>query len=461
MHGLPGVFGPDGTDGQKFTGNDCRMAQLQGRAEGENTAKNLDAVSFSLHGQAKEFGGDNLFGVCGQAHAHENWLMLAKGKCQMLADHIGLKRIPSAEHVLGCQVLAEQVTDPRAGQTDAIAFAQMVFLDDHHVGHEFAEITQDNLTAVGISPLGPELLPVNEELATAGVHDVAADSFRAQCIVNKHGILRLWQRHQACAIWKRVGVCGAATVPDRTAMTDPMPEIATEAKTPPIFNVPLVVLAVIFGLAAVHGALWVLGPDWQIYAIYLFAFIPVRLGGGEPIALMQGSQVWSFLTYAALHGDFVHLGSNCIWLLIFSTPVVKRLGTLRYLALLVVTAIAGAAAMLPMHWGQFLIVVGASAMVSGCMAAAIPIMYAPGFRRGGDVRSLTPLRPGELLVNRSAVMFTSVFVVLQLVTGSSQALGSTAFLEERIIAWEAHLGGFVAGLLCFYLFDRNAGYANE
>jgi membrane associated rhomboid family serine protease len=50
--------------------------------------------------------------------------------------------------------------------------------------------------------------------------------------------------------------------------------------------------------------------------------------------------------------------------------------------------------------------------------------------------------------------FAAVFLVMTLFTGASMAMTGTAFLEERNIAWEAHLGGFIAGILLFYLLDK-------
>jgi membrane associated rhomboid family serine protease len=95
--------------------------------------------------------------------------------------------------------------------------------------------------------------------------------------------------------------------------------------------------------------------------------------------------------------------------------------------------------------------------VSGAMAAAIPIMYAPNFSRGlTDLAEVEVLSPAALMSNGSALSFSAVFFVLQIFTGATQAALGTAYLNESVVAWEAHLGGFVAGLIAFYLLDRKS-----
>jgi membrane associated rhomboid family serine protease len=240
-----------------------------------------------------------------------------------------------------------------------------------------------------------------------------------------------------------------------------MPFDSRNAATPtsqPMLNVPPVVLWVVGVLLAVHGLFWLLGHDWQIWSHQTLLFIPVRLGGGPVFPYPRGAEIWSFFTYALFHADRYHLGSNCIWLLIFSTPLARRLGTWRYLLLISASAVAGAAAMLPTHWGENLQVLGASAAVSGALAAAIPVIFAPGFKMGAshliDYKNLKVPGPRQLMQNGKALVFAGIFVAMTLLTGASTALTSVAFLEERNIAWEAHLGGFIAGLLLFYLLDK-------
>jgi membrane associated rhomboid family serine protease len=226
----------------------------------------------------------------------------------------------------------------------------------------------------------------------------------------------------------------------------------------PFTRMPVVVLVVISLLVLIHGFLQLSGHSIRAFAEFAFAFIPARFGN-TPFPQIQGSAYWSMLTYGLLHADWTHLGLNSLWLVIFSKPVALRLGTLRYLVLLTVSIFAGAVAGLVVHWGEVLVMVGISAGVSGMIAAAIPIMYAENFHEllhsHKQLHDLRPLSVLEILKHQPALIFTTLWLGLTIFTATSQYLTGTAFLEERVVAWEAHLGGFIAGFIAFYLLDKS------
>jgi membrane associated rhomboid family serine protease len=220
----------------------------------------------------------------------------------------------------------------------------------------------------------------------------------------------------------------------------------------PIFNVPAVVTAVVGAWFSIHLVLQLLGDDWRVWSLYAFAFIPQRLWG-DPFPAIPGSQVWSFLTYAFLHADWMHLLFNSLWFVVFGSVVARRLGALRFLILASITAVAGALASLLLHWGEGAIVIGGSAAVSGALAAAIPIMYGEVGRTMG-VAYIVPLRPGELLSDRRALVFMLFWLAITLFSGATGWTGN-GFADDFSVAWEAHLGGFAAGLAAFYMLDRD------
>jgi membrane associated rhomboid family serine protease len=226
----------------------------------------------------------------------------------------------------------------------------------------------------------------------------------------------------------------------------------------PVFRVPPIVVVVIVGLIAIHVLLFVGGPQWQVLSLYLFSFIPARIGVDIPYPAVPGTAAWSFVSYALLHGDWLHLASNCIWFTVFGTIVARRLSAGRFLTLCVAAAASGAAAMLARHWGEEIILVGASGSVSGLIAAAIPLMYAKGASFGdlqsADLRGIKALTPKEFASDRRALFFSLVWFAVTLLTGAGSGWLSNAFSGANAIAWEAHLGGFAGGLAGFYLLDR-------
>lgn len=228
----------------------------------------------------------------------------------------------------------------------------------------------------------------------------------------------------------------------------------------PIFNIPFVVLAVLALLGLLHALLmFVLPADLSDELVIAFAFIPARYSPGAlppEIPGGTGAAVWSFVTYALVHANLSHLGFNGLWLLAFGPPVARRFGPSRFLVFLAVTAAAGAAAYLALHFGEMVPMIGASAAISGTMAAAMRFVFQRGgplgfLRSRDDAAYRVPAAPlRTLLRNPRLIAFLLVWF------GLNGLFGLPFFSmagETGNVAWEAHIGGFLTGLLAFSLFD--------
>jgi membrane associated rhomboid family serine protease len=239
-------------------------------------------------------------------------------------------------------------------------------------------------------------------------------------------------------------------------------------KREPALNIPPVVVAVLAVLVLVHALrVFVLTPDQNNNVLWLFAFDPVRYATGilPPEALPggRGAKVWTFATYALLHASWLHLGVNAIWFLPFGSAMARRFGALRFLLFFAVTAAAGAFAHLLAYAGQNAPVIGASAAISGTMAGAMRFAFQRGgplsfWRTGGDADFRVPAASlAETLRHPAVLVFLVVWMGINLLFGLI-SLPISGIGSGEVVAWQAHIGGFLAGLLLFSWFDTVADF---
>src|SRR5262249_4727347 len=145
-----------------------------------------------------------------------------------------------------------------------------------------------------------------------------------------------------------------------------------------------------------------------------------------------------------------HLVFNLLWMVAFGSQVARRVGDWRFLAFSGLCGVAGALTHLAFHFGQMTPVVGASAARSGEIAAACRFFFAAPLGYG-TVLSRAPLESlSKPITDRRMLAVLGLWVALNLIFG----LGAVSIAgSEGNIAWEAHIGGFVFGLLCFGFFD--------
>jgi len=224
----------------------------------------------------------------------------------------------------------------------------------------------------------------------------------------------------------------------------------------PIFNVPGVVLGLLVAFFAVYLLRSVLPTEQNAWLTDVLAFIPARMDG--LVADLPGGRiaaVTSFVTYQFVHGDLTHLLINSAWLLAFGTPVARRTDPVRFLAFFLMTGIAGAVAFLAVKGSIPIRVVGASGAISGLMGAAFRFMFR-SIEDGGPLglansRSTPLMSLPETLSDRRILMAIVGWSLLNVLFA---LWGGPMLTDADGIAWEAHLGGFYAGLLLYGFFDR-------
>lgn len=184
--------------------------------------------------------------------------------------------------------------------------------------------------------------------------------------------------------------------------------------------------------------------EYQLQATVLaYGLIPVRLFESMALGDLATATV-PLVSYQFLHGGWLHIGSNMLYLWVFGDNIEDRLGHLRYLIFYLLTgalaglvqSFTGAASTVP--------VIGASGAVAGVLGAYL--VSCPRAR----VLALVPVFFFLTLAEIPAVIFLGFWFILQLFSGVA-SIGM-----DFPVAWWAHIGGFVAGLLLVNVFGKKA-----
>jgi membrane associated rhomboid family serine protease len=208
---------------------------------------------------------------------------------------------------------------------------------------------------------------------------------------------------------------------------------------PPRRVVPIITI----GLIAVNVLVFLyelsLGGRLQGF-IQAFGAVPAEIASGRDFAppAPLGNVYLTLFTSMFLHGGWLHLGSNMLYLWVFGDNVEDALGHLGYLVFYLACGLCAGLAQIAISPTSTVPSVGASGAIAGVLGA-----YLVWFPSAG-VRTLLILGPFITLQRVSAVLLIGFWFIMQLISGIGQ-LGIAD--ETGGVAFWAHIGGFVVGAL--------------
>ncbi|MBW2167025.1 MAG: rhomboid family intramembrane serine protease [Deltaproteobacteria bacterium] len=206
-------------------------------------------------------------------------------------------------------------------------------------------------------------------------------------------------------------------------------------KTYPIVNNALIAINVAAFLVELSQ-----GPGLERF-IYIYGLVPARYTIPQIASYFTtGQQFVSLITFMFLHGGFWHLLGNMWSLYIFGDNIEERLGPLRYLTFYMICGLASGLSHLVFNYNSTMPTIGASGAIAGVMGAYF-ILFPKA-----KILTLIPIFFIPYFIEIPAFFFLGIWFVFQFLS----AAGSHGQMAG--IAWWAHIGGFIFGIIFLKLF---------
>jgi hypothetical protein len=203
-------------------------------------------------------------------------------------------------------------------------------------------------------------------------------------------------------------------------------------------SVPVVTLLLIAINVIVFAHQISLPPAATDAFIKTYGLIPAKISlalAGRHYTMEQA--LLPLFTCMFLHGGFLHILGNMWFLWIFGGNVEDRFGSLPYLAFYLVCGIGSGISQVLFSWGSHIPSIGASGAISGVLGAYV--VFFPRSR----ILTLVPLFIIFFLWRIPAIIFIGLWFAMQFLSG----VVSLAQANVGGVAWWAHVGGFLLGML--------------
>lgn len=213
----------------------------------------------------------------------------------------------------------------------------------------------------------------------------------------------------------------------------PLRDTLTVERTPWVNRTILALNVVVF---AVQVAIAEAGE----IVIGLFGFIPARLFNPEAYGYSVFEVGVTLITSLFLHGGYVHLVGNLIYLAIFGNDIEDALGHVRYAVFYLLCGAGGSIAHALVFPASTIPSIGASGSIAGILGAFLLL------HTTAKIVTLFPLVVSWVIAEIPALVYLPIWFVMQFANGWLALASARSVQEVAGVAWWAHIGGFAVGV---------------
>lgn len=200
----------------------------------------------------------------------------------------------------------------------------------------------------------------------------------------------------------------------------------------PTREIPVVTYVLIAVNVIVYLVMALAGPETQEAIVAKYAMIPANFADGVTLA-----EIMTIFSSMFMHAGLAHIGGNMLYLWIFGDNVEDRIGHVQYLIFYLVGGVAASLTHLITNWGSELPTVGASGAIAAVLGAYLVLFP------GSGIATWVPIGHFYRLTIVPAAIVLGFWFVYQLFEGVMSIGGA----DVGGVAFWAHVGGFVAGIV--------------